>query len=402
MTSPSRRAKQIGLNLLLSLGGVGAALGIMEIALRILGISYPSFYDVDEYRGHALIPNFAAEWTHEGRGRVEINSRGLRDGEHDIPKPPGTYRIAVLGDSFSEAIQVEREQTYWSVLEQKLAQCPALKGKTVEVVNFGVGDYGTAQQLMTLKTQVPQYEPDLVLLQVFTGNDLVNNSRSLSPPDRLAPFWVKNAQGVWEMDLSFQETSTYQRRRSGFRKVVFTLINYSRVLQVLNEGKRVLSQGRPLAQTQGANTLDALIPSLDFDPNLYQAPPNEDWRQAWEATESLIENIHRESQTLGADFILATLSNPPQVYPQQQPALEQVLQKQGAQDLFYPDRRLAQFAQKQGFTAITLAPDLQTYSRQNNVFLHGFPNTAPGVGHWNALGHRVAGEKLAAQLCSAL
>jgi hypothetical protein len=404
MTRPSfsPRLKTISINILLALGGILFALGVMEIALRILGVSYPSFYRPDEQRGHALIPNLSGLWTHEGRGEVKINSDGLRDGEHAVPKPPKTYRIAVLGDSFAEAIQVEAPQAFWAVLERELAGCPALGGQRVEVINFGVGDYGTAQQFMTLKTQVGKYEPNLILLQIFTGNDLVNNSRALSPGDRLAPFWVKDAQGNWDMDFSFQTTPTYQRRRSALRQLVFTLINHSRVLQVLNEAKRALVQGRPLATSQPKDSLEALIPSLDFDANLYRPPTTPPWQEAWEITESLIGQIRQQSQQQGADFVAVTLSNPPQVYPQNFEALQTKLKELGAKDLFYPDQRLAQLGQRENFPVITLAPYLQRYSQERQIFLHGFANTAPGVGHWNADGHRLAGEKIARELCRGL
>jgi len=400
--SLSPRLKTISINALLGLGGIFLALGVMEIALRILGVSYPSFYRLDEERGHALIPHFSGVWSHEGRGEVKTNSDGLRDGEHIVPKPPQTYRIAVLGDSFAEAIQVDASQAFWAVMERELAQCPALAAQRVEAINFGVGDYGTAQQLLTLKTQVGKYEPDLILLQIFTGNDLVNNSRALSPGDRLAPFWVENAQGGGEMDFSFRNNPTYQRRRSALHQLVFKLINHSQVLQVLNEAKRVIVQRRPLSTTQPKDSLEALIPSLDFDANLYRPPATPAWQEAWQITESLIRQIHQQSHQQGADFVAVTLSNPPQVYPHNFEALQTKLKDLGAENLFYPDQRLAQLGQRENFLVITLAPYLHRYGQEHQVFLHGFANTAFGVGHWNADGHQLAGTKIATELCQGL
>jgi hypothetical protein len=70
----------------------------------------------------------------------------------------------------------------------------------------------------------------------------------------------------------------------------------------------------------------------------------------------------------------------------------------GATDLFYPDYRIKAFAEKENIPAIILAPELQAYAEHENVYLHGFP-TNIGNGHWNATGHRVAGELLAKKLC---
>ena len=53
---------------------------------------------------------------------------------------------------------------------------------------------------------------------------------------------------------------------------------------------------------------------------------------------------------------------------------------------------------REGIPVITLAPDLQAFAQQNNVFLHGFGENI-GNGHWNVAGNRVAGELIAKKLC---
>lgn len=395
-----KKVKAIGANSLLSLGSVTFALIIAEIGLRIAGIAYPSFYQVDPHRGHALIPNYSAWWINEGKGYVAINSDGLRDREHSVTKPKNTYRIAVLGDSFSEAIQVNAEDTFWSGIEKQLPTCEALKGKKVEIINFGVGDYGTAQALMTLKHHVWKYQPDLVLLEIFTGNDIVNNSQALSPSDRFSPF-LKKQGDKFVMDLSFKESETYRRRDSFARQFVFNLINHSRVLQVINEAKRVISTRQAMGQTQaGKVNPDDIIPALDFDVNLYQEPKNKDWQEAWEITEELIKQIKNEVKTKGADFVAVTISNPPQVYPDRQ--VRERLKELGANNLFYPDQRIQTLGQTNGFTVFNLAPLMQMYADKNQVYLHGFENTRLGVGHWNQKGHEIAGNLITDKLCQKL
>ena len=110
----SNKFKQISANLLLGLGGAIFALIVGEIALRIMGIAYPSFYQADPHRGHALIPGISGWWKHEGKGWIGVNKDGLRDKEYSKEKPDNTLRIAVIGDSFAEAIQVNAEDTFWS------------------------------------------------------------------------------------------------------------------------------------------------------------------------------------------------------------------------------------------------------------------------------------------------
>ena len=47
------------------------------------------------------------------------------------------------------------------------------------MINFGVGGYGTAQELLTWREPASRYGADIVLLLLFPGNDLRNNVRSL-------------------------------------------------------------------------------------------------------------------------------------------------------------------------------------------------------------------------------
>jgi hypothetical protein len=40
---------------------------------------------------------------------------------------------------------------------------------------------------------------------------------------------------------------------------------------------------------------------------------------------------------------------------------------------------------------INLPKPMQEYAEAHQVYLHGFPNSGFGLGHWNVEGHRVAG-----------
>src|SRR5262245_23693535 len=120
--------------------GVVMALAVTEVALRVLGISYPVMVAADPITGLRHIPNSSGRFLQEGNAHVRINSQGLRDREHALAKPSGVYRIAVLGDSYAEAFQVEDDEAFWSVMSPPLAE---RLGRTVEPINFAVGGFGT-------------------------------------------------------------------------------------------------------------------------------------------------------------------------------------------------------------------------------------------------------------------
>ena len=104
-----------------------------------------------------------------------------------------------------------------------------------------------------------------------------------------------------------------------------------------------------------------------------------------------------EVKAKGTAFLVVTLSNSIQVYPDEN--VRQIFMKRlGTNDLFYPDTRIRQLCEREKIPVITLAPLMRGYAEQNRVFLHGFGANI-GNGHWNQLGHRVAGEFIAQELC---
>jgi lysophospholipase L1-like esterase len=92
------------------------------------------------------------------------NRLGYRDVDHAVAKPPGVYRIVVIGDSIAAGLKVDRfEDTFPAILSERL-NAPPGKGKKVEVISLAVSGYNTQQEVETLKEKGLRYQPDLVLL----------------------------------------------------------------------------------------------------------------------------------------------------------------------------------------------------------------------------------------------
>jgi hypothetical protein len=94
---------------------------------------------------------------------VRINSQGLRDREYSLAKPEGVYRVLMLGDSTTLGWGVKAEETAAKILERQL-------GSQFEVINAGVGNYGTVQESTYYKTRGRLFHPDLVILQYFIND----------------------------------------------------------------------------------------------------------------------------------------------------------------------------------------------------------------------------------------
>jgi hypothetical protein len=384
-------------NIFTILGATIVGLILCEIILRVAGISYPVFDTYDELRGIALRPYKEGWYRNEGEAYLQINSLGYRDVEHSIEKPPGTFRIAVLGDSFTEARQVALEDTFWSYLGKNLNTCTTLTGKKIEVLNFGIGGYGTTQELLTLQHHVWQFNPDLVLLAVLTGNDIVNNSKEFmshgSWRDDLRPFHVfKNGELV--LDNSFRNIGWHTLWR---RYLLYEGVHYLRILEIINRARRVW-KSKPRKKS---NVKDANITEVGLTPSVYSPPKTAAWKEAWLITEKLFSLINQDVREHDAIFVLTTLTNGKQVHPDTA-VREKFRTKFGDEDLFYPERRIRSIGEKYGFPVITMAERLQQVATQEGIFLHGFNKTRMGVGHWNENGHRLAGEILVKDICAKL
>lgn len=366
----------------------------LEIALRLAGISYPLFTKADEWSGFALRPGAAGWVQEEGSAYVRINSRGMRDKERSLEKPENTYRIAVLGDSYTEARQVDQAKTYPAILEQQLAACPALSGQKPEVLNFGVSGFGTTQELLQLREKVWDFQPDLVLLGFTTGNDIRNNSFALEG-NQEKPYFHLQGSGL-ALDLSFRDSPGIKRQLSISSRALQWTLSHSRILQLANKAKRSLTTKAPATAPAPAPTAPGMEAGIDAE--MYREPQTPAWKEAWIITEQVLGMMHQETKAHGARFAVATLSNGIQVQPDS--AVRKQFQEQlGASDLFYPERRIEGFGMQNGFPVLTLAPLLQRQADEKKIFFHGFPKVGMGTGHWNENGHEAAGTMLAAFLC---
>ncbi len=376
--------------LLLLTMGLTAGLVLCEVLLRAVGIGYPLLYAPDEFCGTRLMPGFSGWWQKEGRAYIQINRFGFRHGDRGPQKPLGALRIAVLGDSFIEALQVSDDQTLCHVVEQELAECEAVGGRAVEVLNFGVSGYGTAQQLQMLRHHVWDYEPDVVVLAFYPGNDLRNNSPDLEPY-QVRPFY-RLRDGQLALDDSFLEHPDYLKAHSTTVRWKVHLINHLRLLQLVNEIRSQRAQMTDAASGLLGAGIDAAAWVEPTDPLL---------REAWEVTEHLIFEIFHACQQREVLFLLIVIGSHADLHPDAEFG-EAMMRELAADDLRYPERRLQELGRQHGFRVLGLAEPMSRYAWEHQQYLHGFANAQLGAGHWNVAGNRLAGKSTARTICEML
>jgi hypothetical protein len=127
---------------------------------------YYRFDRFHERRGWASRPSLRNERVF-GDEVLNTNSAGFRGKrEFALEKTAGTFRIAVLGDSFTFGDEVSDGETYPARLQMLLP--------SAQIINMGVHGYGHDQMLLLFEDEGVRYRPDVVVLG-FVAADIHRN-----------------------------------------------------------------------------------------------------------------------------------------------------------------------------------------------------------------------------------
>ena len=424
-------------NLLLVLATCVVTLVVLELVLWLSGYNQPLLYMYDQHTGSALRPNVAGWAKTESTEFVRNDKHGFRihDNPHLGPKitkdiPPGVFRIAVLGDSYTESHHVAYVESFPFLMERQLHTCKAI-GQRVEVLNFAVSGYSNVQELQSFRHRAKAYDPDLVLLVFHADNDLKGNYRKLE----LNPFipYAEFKDGKLVLDLSFQRDRAFQRKLSwSNRRNEF--INKSRVLQLAANAfgawKNWRNRNRPQGDGPAVEQIAQKTPqpneaskspitglpssnevagidkffSGDFRPSHRNAPgehlrPKDDFQEAlWKLASAIILRLRDDIVESGASFWLTATATGVSIAPDESNRIE-FLKNTGLDTTNYASDRLADLANRNGFQFIALAPPLRSIAVRDKVDLERFGENLDVPGHWNPQGHRVVAKVLADKIC---
>nr|MBA3341046.1 hypothetical protein [Gemmatimonadaceae bacterium] len=123
---------------------------------------------------------------------LRTNEWGMRDKPYTLAKPPGTYRITMLGGSISMGSGVMEDQTYEALVEARLnRELAGGLNARYEILNFAVGGYGLAQHMLVADRKIFRFEPDVVLVaghsaEISRSFDVI--SRAIEKGAKFPPF----------------------------------------------------------------------------------------------------------------------------------------------------------------------------------------------------------------------
>ena len=372
------------------LAGLLLPLIMLEAALRLFGPILPGNYDTgaylvrDEALGHFHVRGFSG-WIKapEFTTHVAINDFGLRDRRRSYEKPPGTFRIVLLGDSFVEAVQVRQSDGIAERLEAALNRDASVP---IEVVNAGVAAYGTTQEYLLLDQMGEQLKPDLVLLLFFVGNDVTNNNYRLE---------------LWDGNLSLALKPYFDIERDGSLRLIpgpppSPRHGFSDQMRRCCLLYNVIETGvyNKLDQNYPRETLEAVGGLQTPLTGLYDTQVAGEWDRAWRISEALLGRIRDRSKEMGATLVIAAapdwLALDPAAWREElrrgNPSSNRLAS--GRRQITAPTDRLGTIADRLGVSYLNLLPTFQRAATDGTRLYFDFDK------HWNPAGHQVAADAI--------
>jgi lysophospholipase L1-like esterase len=374
------------------------------------------------FRGAAL-PRAAKVGGEEGAGAA---GAGRAEAE---PR-----RIVFLGDSFLVGLGLREEALLPARIAAALAadegedESGSPEHRPVEVTNLAIIDTGTAQQWLAFRAYAERLDPDVVVLALYPGNDLVNNTRALagwtrvSPGDYARPYLAPEMVGVPGPESEPETAAESERlavsgsesvtasgsdraggpagwRREYVHPVRALLRNCSRLFALAEHRLLALGWLDPWPPRSGQiDRLRRHEPPEAWMEIFQSSPPRPQsgsaWELAWQRTFDLLRGLREDVRARGAELVVVVIPNQGQVernarflaldYQTRRfagVALDRLLDWNG------PEKRIARFLEQEEIPGVVLLEPLRAAVREG-LAVYGRD------GHLSPEGHRVAAERL--------
>jgi lysophospholipase L1-like esterase len=199
------------------------------------------------------------------------NTFEFNDINHELQKPPGVFRIAVIGDSFIWGDGVPDEVIWSHQLEAKLRQ----EGYNVEVFHWGRNGWATRNQLLflrSLKEKNLDYNIDLFLVG-FVSNDLITTDNPIRPDFtwHTQPRWLATRE---YLPYTYEFVTAYTNRfltkccypqyeYINWEQAMYTAENLQKYRPILQDFKTEIdSYGKPLVVVLTTNDANSRFKDL--------------------------------------------------------------------------------------------------------------------------------------------
>lgn len=331
---------------------------VLALVFTLIGLLETGFILYDALTGHQFAalrtPDLGLgirSWTehHAMKPGYDIpptrtNSFGLRSPEVAIPKPDGTFRILLLGDSFTLGFRVNDDAVFGRVLEKNLRA--QFESPAIEVINAGVLSYCPLLEYLQYRNHLSILEPDLVVLN-FDMSDVQDHmiySRDAVFSKEGVPLYV---------------TEPSLRRSATSLPALLSFEWFGRHLRAASQRAESTLGGVPFARD-----VDRYLWTLDNGPS---------WDKESSDALAPIVDLSKLLQHRQIPLVLATYPQPWQVSADATP-LPPIRDQYGiGQHTVHlndrPFRKLAAFATEHGLPFVNATPEFRAATEPASLFL---------------------------------
>lgn len=340
------------------------ALALAEATLRAMArraaAATHRYMTADPVLHHRARPRFS---TIVAGTPFTTSSLGLYDREFTSPKPASTFRVLMLGDSFTEGAGLRLEDTVAKRVERALG---ARGCRTYEVVNAGAASYSPILEYLQLERLAPVLTPDLVILNfdmTDVHDDVVRTATAVldarglplavpNDPTRESAVLLPPPRALGPLGRALPHLAVYQAvRKSG-------------------PGQWLFGSVRPSPERLQA---DGLVGDLERDP-IAIARDGDDAALArgWALTERYLVGIRDRARGRGIPFVLVVYPHPYQVSAEESRAgRRQIGAGPGLYASTRPFARLEALGRREGFPVVNLLESFRARLAEGPLFRAG-------------------------------
>ena len=207
-----------------------------------------------------------------------------------------------------ESYSVDLQNSFAKQLESKISQLSI----DVEVYNLGVGGYGTLQEYLVYRDVGQKYKPDIVLLGMYLGNDIRNNSYTLESmlsvsTDKVEsrPFLVSSELPAWKISEIDYEASLhrYQNAETNLKADIKKYVNNTAVGTLLknsfNQFTGIIRNDSTYLEAQAEKSLALCGVHYCQEPSLYT--------DSWIITERILMRLNKKVSNSKASLVVFTV-----------------------------------------------------------------------------------------------
>ena len=306
------------------------------------------------------------------------NSQGFRDRERSFERRLDTPRVVALGDSFAYGAGVNYDDIFLTLIERSLQK----RAAGSEIINLGVSGWDPPEEFHLLKVYGSQFEPDLVMMSLFIGNDIMRRRGAYLEEPRVVAgqSYYVHVVGNWVHDTFGPD------RWFLYHNVNFLLKVGSRRLWRASEENPASVE--PAGASVALRTRPEYLRDIDERSDIYLKAETPEVGYHWRRTVATLNAMRQYLDARNIPFLLVLL-----------PAHEQIdggvrrewMAAVGTDSDRYvfdkPQRLLNDWCRQRGVAVVDLLPVFERESDSSRLF---FRNDI----HWTTAAHALAAKHI--------